>query len=301
MDEGAGAIPFPGHAWAEEDVVDPAVGVFAREEMGPGDRAGHEPGTTGLRGVAVAFVGAGIDEGIPAPAEDGPQRAGIAEVVEIPHDGEVGVGVAGEPGVEEAAEDEGFLLADFVLGGLGGFAAGLEVDGEESEAIVVGSVDVGLEDAAGGAEAAAAEEEGFVGMLLETGDGPAAEQGDLDMGIVAIGEAPVWVIESFAGEEGAEFEEGVGSADFLKREDIGVEGAERLSDEGLRVGGFGGATVEGCDEVILEVPSGHGERGRAGGGGRGVEAEQEAKREGGTDPGRRGVARVSFHGFDAVD
>ncbi|MFM1941196.1 MAG: hypothetical protein RI897_178 [Verrucomicrobiota bacterium] len=65
-DVGFSGGPFPGHAGAEQDIINSGIGVFTCIEVRPGDGAVG----MGVGGGGGLFAGAGIDEFVFASADE---------------------------------------------------------------------------------------------------------------------------------------------------------------------------------------------------------------------------------------
>ena len=85
-------------------------------------------------------------------------------------------------------------------------------------------------------EAPTEEQEGIIRMRAAGGEGELAQDRDVDVGVPARDDFPELIGEAGGLEGGAEFEQRVGGADFLERDDIGVEGAQALANLRLAFG-----------------------------------------------------------------
>src|SRR5437879_118730 len=94
--------------------------------------------------VAIALGWAGVDEGFLAASQDGPDRLGVAEVVEVTQDDEVDVGIGGERGIDLFTQDFGLFEAKFGFIGFGNDAARFEMSGDKGEGIVGVDLDIHL-------------------------------------------------------------------------------------------------------------------------------------------------------------
>ena len=93
---------------------------------------------------------------------------------------------------------------------------------QEGEGVAGVDLDVHLGKAAADVEAAAVEQEVFVGVRAAGGEGKAAEDGDEDVGVPARDVLPVGQVEAAGFEGVAQFEQGAGAAHFLHGEDVGL-------------------------------------------------------------------------------
>lgn len=159
-------------------------------------------------------------------------------IVEIAEDDEVEVGIGLESCVDEAPEPDGFLFAQVGLVRRGGFATGFEVGDNEVEAIAIMRLNLDFGEAAADAEPSSVKEESLVGVGPAGGERESAEDGDVDVGVESGDVFPMSEIEAGALKIGAKFEEGVGSADFLERQDVGADGEDTLAQECFGLVGF---------------------------------------------------------------
>ncbi len=104
--------------------------------------------------------------------------------------------------------------------------------GEGIEAVAGGERDFHVEDAPGGAVSAVIDQETFVLVGAALRDGEAAEEGDLNVGIVAFDDFGVGEIEVELAEAELDIGEGGGAADFLQGDDIGLGAGDYLAGGG---------------------------------------------------------------------
>src|SRR5436190_24187989 len=111
--------------------------------------------------------------------------------------------------------------------------------GDERERIAVVDLYVDFGEPAADAETPAGQKEVVVRVRPAGGEGEAAEDGDVDVGVETRDVFPERKVESIGLERRAEFEQRVGRAHFLEREDVGLQRADALADPGFAFRGLG--------------------------------------------------------------